>query len=245
MDALLSVRNLCKSFGTRQVLSGVNFDVADGETLCVIGRSGSGKSVILRHIIGLLSPDQGEIYVSGERADNADRKTRDRINARFGVLFQGAALFDFLNVRGNISFGLKRSGMDDDEALAVTGPLMEKLGLQGLEDKMPHELSGGLQKRVGLARALALKPQIMLYDEPTTGVDPITASSVNEMIVRNAEENNMTSVIITHDMKSVRAIADRVVMLYEGKITFSGTPEELMNSDNIMIKKFVSGTSDD
>jgi phospholipid/cholesterol/gamma-HCH transport system ATP-binding protein len=245
MDALISVKNLCKSFGSRQVLSGVTFDVADGETLCVIGRSGSGKSVILRHIIGLLSPDKGEIYVGGERADNADRKNRERINARFGVLFQGAALFDFLNVRGNISFGLKRKGMSDEEALKKTAPLMEKLGLTGLDDKMPHELSGGLQKRVGLARALALNPQIMLYDEPTTGVDPITASSVNDMIVKNAKENNMTSVVITHDMKSVLAVADRVVMLYEGKIVFSGTPAELIKTDNHMIHKFVRGISED
>jgi phospholipid/cholesterol/gamma-HCH transport system ATP-binding protein len=245
MDPVISIRNLRKSFGRRQVLCGVDFDVAHGETLCVIGRSGSGKSVILRHIIGLLSPDGGEILVGGERADNADRRTRERISSRFGVLFQGAALFDFLNVKENIAFGLKRKGLSDGDAATITEPLTARLGLSGLEQKMPHELSGGLQKRVGLARALALKPEIMLYDEPTTGVDPITASSVNEMIVSNAKENKMTSIVITHDMKSVRAIADRVVMLYEGRIVFSGTPDELMNSDDIMIHRFVGGISDE
>jgi phospholipid/cholesterol/gamma-HCH transport system ATP-binding protein len=245
MNERITLRNIHKSFGEKKVLRGVDLDVYNGETLCIIGRSGTGKSVILRHLIGLLEPDEGSIYIDGERSDHADKNTRARFNSLFGVLFQGAALFDSMNIYDNISFGPRRKAMNEGDIRELVSPLIQKLGLNGFENKMPHELSGGLQKRVGLARALAMNPQIMLYDEPTTGVDPITASSVNAMIADNAKDSGITSVVITHDMKSVQTVADRVVMLHEGHVAFSGTPVELAATQDPMLRQFIEGTSDD
>lgn len=238
------LENLVKSFGDKHVLRGVNLAVNDREILCVIGKSGSGKSVILRHLIGLLEPDEGAIYVDGERSDRVNQSTRMKIRAKFGVLFQGAALFDSMNIYDNIAFGPRRLGRSEDEILRDLNPLIEKLGLAGLEDRMPHEISGGMQKRAGLVRALAMKPEIMLYDEPTTGVDPITASSVDRMIIDSNRAFGITSIVITHDMRAVRRIAHRVAMLYDGKIIFSGTPKELDETSDPLLRQFIEGRSD-
>ena len=238
------IENVSKSFGDKQVLRGVNLSVYDGEILCVIGKSGSGKSVILRHLIGLLEPDVGAIFVDGDRADRVDQTRRMKIRAKFGVLFQGAALFDSMNIYDNIAFGPRRKGQSEDGILHDLTPLIEKLGLSGLENRMPHEISGGMQKRAGLVRALAMKPEIMLYDEPTTGVDPIAATSVDRMIIDSNRTFGVTSVVITHDMRAVRRIAHRVAMLYEGKIIFSGTPDELDQTTDPLLRQFIEGRSD-
>jgi phospholipid/cholesterol/gamma-HCH transport system ATP-binding protein len=245
MNERITLRNIHKAFGDKKVLRGVDLDVYNGETLCIIGRSGSGKSVILRHLIGLLEPDEGSIHIDGEQCDHTDKNSRARFNTLFGVLFQGAALFDSMNIYDNITFGPRRKAMPEEEIRELVRPLIQKLGLAGFENKMPYELSGGLQKRVGLARALAMNPQIMLYDEPTTGVDPITASSVNAMIADNSKDSGMTSVVITHDMKSVQTIADRVAMLADGRIVFLGTPAELAATQDPMLRQFIEGTSDE
>jgi phospholipid/cholesterol/gamma-HCH transport system ATP-binding protein len=238
------LENISKRFGDKQVLRGVNLEVNDGEILCVIGKSGSGKSVILRHLIGLLEPDEGAIYVDGIRSDRVDRSQRMKLRAKFGVLFQGAALFDSMTIFDNIAFGPRRLGRSEDEIQNELTPLIRKLGLSMITDRMPHEISGGTQKRAGLARALAMKPEIMLYDEPTTGVDPITASSVDRMIIDSNSSFGVTSLVITHDMNAVRRVAHRVAMLNDGKIIFSGTPDELDQTTDPLLRQFIEGRSD-
>ena len=237
----IRISGLCRSFGDRQVLRGVDLSVFEGETLCIIGRSGTGKSVVVKHLIGILEPDSGSISVDGEIMTGEDTERKRRICARFGVLFQGAALFDSMTVYDNIAFGLRRLRIDEETAAREIRPLMEALGLQDMDGRYPHELSGGFQKRVALARSLALKPEIMLYDEPTTGVDPITAAAVDDMIIRMKKLTGVTSVVITHDMKSAYRIADRIAMLNEGKIIFTGTPEELQRTGDPLLRQFIEG----
>ena len=241
----VKVHEIQKSFGSRNVLRGVTFDLREGEILCVIGKSGSGKSVILRNLLGFIEPDAGEIHVDGVRSDHADTKTRADLLDKFGILFQGAALFDSLTVFDNIAFGPRREGMDEEAVLARVTPFIEKLSLGAYLNKLPAEISGGLQKRVGLCRALARHPEIMLYDEPTTGVDPITGASVDRMIRDMREAYGVTSLVITHDMNAVKRVADRVAMLHEGKIIFEGSPDELFASQDIVIRHFTEGKSDE
>lgn len=241
MHEKIKIVNLYKSFGQKQVLAGIDLTVFEGETLCIIGRSGTGKSVVIKHLLGLLDPDDGEIYVDGEQSSNVEPAVRRKISAKFGVLFQGAALFDDMTIYDNIAFGLRRKGIGEKLIQDNVSAMIDALGLRGFETRMPSELSGGFQKRAALARSLVMKPEIMLYDEPTTGVDPITAAAVDAMILRMKELTGVTSVVITHDMGSAFKIADRIAMLNEGKIIFTGSVSDLQHTENPLLRQFIDG----
>lgn len=244
MKEKIKISNVCKSFGVKSILAGIDFSVNEGEILCIIGKSGTGKSVTLKILAGILEPDSGDIFVDGEAYTGASKKTRTAIEAKYGILFQGAALFDSMDVYENVAFGLRRKGVDEDEIAALVPELLELVGLRGIEKKNPAELSGGIQKRVGLARAIAVRPEMMLYDEPTTGVDPITAGAVDRLIVKMRDVYKITSIVVTHDIKSACAIADRVIMIYEGKTIFDGSPDELIRSVDPIVVQFVQGKAD-
>ena len=242
---LISLRGLHKSFGEHQVLRGVDLDVARGESLVIIGSSGSGKSVLIKHIIGLLAPDAGGVEVDGRLVSDLDRAGLSEMRQRIGMLFQYAALFDSMNVGDNVAFALRQHSSWPaariDERVAQ---VLRWVGLEGTEGKAPAALSGGMKKRVGLARAIALGPEIMLYDEPTTGLDPILADQINDLILDLAARLNVTSVTITHDMVSAYKIADRIAMLYRGRIEETGTPEQIQSSSNPVIQQFINGRAD-
>lgn len=241
---LIRIEGLCKSFGPKKVLTGLDLGIERGETMVVIGGSGTGKSVLLKHIIGLLRPDGGEVYVDGEAVSGLDEKGLNRLRRRFGMLFQGAALFDSMNVEENVGFALTRHSMMSMAEIAerVAGCL-EMVGMPGIQKLHPSELSGGMRKRVGLARAIALQPEIILYDEPTTGLDPIMADVINNLIVEMQERLKVTSIAITHDMVSAYKIADRIAMLYQGKIIEIGTPDQIRNTSNRVVEQFIKGDS--
>jgi len=242
--AMIEINNLCKGFGSHQVLRGVNLSVEKGESMTVIGGSGSGKSVLIKHVIGLLFPDRGEVKVDGEVLNNLDEQGLNEVRKKFGMLFQGAALFDSLTVGENVGFGLKQhTKMSDKEIREVATQKLALVGLKGVEDKMPSDLSGGMKKRVGLARAIAMDPQIILYDEPTTGLDPITADAINDLIVDLRKKLGVTSVAITHDMFSAYKISDRIAMLYKGEIQEIGTPDEIRGTTNPIVKQFITGSA--
>ncbi len=240
---MIEVSGLHKSFGAHHVLRGVDLVVEGGQSMVVIGGSGSGKSVLIKHIIGLLKPDQGSVTIDGEDITRLDARHLYEVRKKFGMLFQGAALFDSMTVWENVSFALMRSGMKSKEAKQVAVEKLRLVGLPGVEDLMPAELSGGMRKRVGLARAIAHQPQILLYDEPTTGIDPIMADAINDLIIKMREELHVTSVTITHDMQSAYKIADRIAFLYEGNIIETGTPEEIKNTSNPYTRQFVTGSA--
>ncbi|MDA8086960.1 MAG: ABC transporter ATP-binding protein [Nitrospiraceae bacterium] len=240
---MIEIRDLHKSFGSHQVLRGVDLLVEDGQSMVVIGGSGSGKSVLMKHIIGLLKPDKGSVLVDGTDITRLDAKHLYEVRKKFGMLFQGAALFDSMAVWENVSFALLRSGMRASEARQVAIEKLRLVGLTGIEDLMPSELSGGMRKRVGLARAIAHQPQILLYDEPTTGIDPIMGDVINDLIIKMREDLLVTSVAITHDMHSAYKIADRIAFLYEGRIVETGTPEGIRNTTNPLTKQFITGSS--
>jgi phospholipid/cholesterol/gamma-HCH transport system ATP-binding protein len=240
----IKIIDLKKTFFGKEVLRGASFAINDGEIFSIIGKSGSGKSVILKHLIGLLKPDSGDIFVDNIKYTEADEATRIKTGQKFGVLFQGAALFDSMNIFDNVAFGLRRMNKPEPEVRKSVAEMLEQVGLRDVDEKFPHEISGGMQKRAGLARSLALKPEIMLYDEPTTGIDPITASAVDSLIVRMRDSFRITSIVVTHDMDSARKISDRIAMLFEGKIIFLGTPDEINNSDNPYVRQFVEGKAD-
>jgi phospholipid/cholesterol/gamma-HCH transport system ATP-binding protein len=241
---MIEIKNLCKGFGSHQVLRGVNLTVEKGESMTVIGGSGSGKSVLIKHIIGLLFPDRGEVKVDGDVLNNLDEQGLNEVRKKFGMLFQGAALFDSLTVWENVGFGLKQhTNMSDREIRDAATQKLALVGLKGVEDKMPSDLSGGMKKRVGLARAIAMDPQIILYDEPTTGLDPITADAINDLIVDLRKKLGVTSVAITHDMQSAYKISDRIAMLYKGEIQEIGTPDEIRGTANPIVKQFITGSA--
>jgi phospholipid/cholesterol/gamma-HCH transport system ATP-binding protein len=242
---VIRLDSIHKSFGRNHVLRGVNLEVKDGETLTIIGGSGTGKSVILKHIVGLLRPDQGRIYVDGQETSRLGEDQLSDVQKKFGFLFQGAALFDSLTVAENILFGVRNLR---PERLAQARDLAEeKLALVGLKPEVaalkPAELSGGMKKRVGLARAIAHEPEYILYDEPTTGLDPIMSDVINDLIVDLQKKLQVTSVVVTHDMKSAYKISSRIAMLYEGKIVASGTSQEIQTSTNPLVKQFITGSS--
>jgi len=242
--AMIEITNLCKGFGSMQVLRGVNLTVEKGESMTVIGGSGSGKSVLIKHIIGLLFPDRGQVMVDGDVLNNLDEYGLNEVRKKFGMLFQGAALFDSLTVGENVGFGLKQhTKMSDEEIRTVATQKLALVGLKNVEDKMPSDLSGGMKKRVGLARAIAMDPSIILYDEPTTGLDPITADAINDLIVDLRKKLGVTSVAITHDMQSAYKISDRIAMLYKGEIQEIGTPDEIRNTSNPIVKQFITGSA--
>ncbi|NTW59854.1 MAG: ABC transporter ATP-binding protein [Nitrospirae bacterium] len=242
--AMIEITNLFKSFGSLHVLNGVNLSVEKGESMTVIGGSGSGKSVLIKHIIGLLFPDQGQVTVDGQVLNDLDEEGLNEVRKKFGMLFQGSALFDSLTVWENVGFGLRQhTKMSDKEIRAITTQKLALVGLKDVEDKMPVDLSGGMKKRVGLARAIAMDPQIILYDEPTTGLDPITADAINDLIVDLRKKLGVTSVAITHDMHSAYKISDRIAMLYKGEIQEIGTPDEIKGTTNPIVKQFITGSA--
>jgi len=238
----INIENLHKSFGEKYVLRGINLSVNSGEIFCIIGKSGTGKSVILKHLVGIIEPDEGVISVDGIVMTGINRTKKLGVLSKFGILFQGAALFDSMNIFDNVAFGLRRRGMEESEVKKIVEESLVQVGLSGVGDKRPSELSGGMQKRAGLARSIAVRPEIMLYDEPTTGVDPITAGVVDRLIVQMRDTFGITSVVVTHDMTSAYRIADRIAMIYEGEIIFTGTAEEIKGSDNPFVKQFIEGT---
>lgn len=235
-----------KSFGENLVLRGVNLEIKKGETFVIIGQSGSGKSVLLKHMIGLLHPDKGQIYIDGVRVTGlTDEKKLYAVRRKFAMLFQGAALFDSMTVAQNVSFGLERyTTFPPEKIKKIVTECLDIVGLRKVENLMPFELSGGMKKRVGLARAIAYKPEIILYDEPSTGIDQIRANAINVLINRLKEELNVTSVVITHDMDSTFKVADRIAMLYKGTIIESGTPEEIQKSKNQIVQQFIHGLAE-
>lgn len=240
----ISIRNLYKSFGKKQVLSGINLDVRTGESLVVIGGSGTGKSVLIKCIQGLLIPDIGSIKIDGEEVIGSRRSLKN-IHSKMGMLFQGGALFDSLSVWENVAFSLlENQNMDKDKAKMEAIRVLRQVGLApDVADLSPSELSGGMQKRVGLARAVITKPEIIFFDEPTTGLDPIMADVINDLIVESAKGLGATTLTITHDMASVRKIADRVAMLYKGKIIWQGTVKEMDKTEDPYVRQFINGSS--
>jgi len=239
---MIQIVDLHKSFGPKKVLQGINLEIGEGETMVVIGQSGSGKSVLLKHIIGMLKPDRGQVFIDGVDITRLRDDGLQGVLRKFGMLFQGAALFDSLTVGENVAFGLRRyTKHTKREIEAIVSESLEKVGLRGVEGLMPHELSGGMKKRVGLARAIAYKPQIILYDEPSTGIDPIRADSINDLINQMKQELCVTSVVITHDMVSCYKVADRIAMLYNGVIIETGTPAEIQATQNSIVRQFITG----
>ncbi|MHB8093976.1 MAG: ABC transporter ATP-binding protein [Candidatus Aminicenantales bacterium] len=239
---MIKIIDVYKSFGTKKVLQGVSLEVERGETMVVIGQSGSGKSVLLKHLIGLLTPDRGEILIDGQSVTALKEDELQKVTRKFGMLFQSAALFDSLTVGENVSFGLERyTDHPRAEIRKIVAESLDKVGLKGIENLMPYELSGGMKKRVGLARAIAYNPEIILYDEPSTGIDPIRADAINDLINDLKKDLCVTSVIITHDMVSSFKVGDRIAMLYEGKIIEVGTPAQIQASPNPIVQQFVHG----
>jgi len=239
---MIKIVGLTKSFGTTPVLRGIDLEIETGETMVVIGQSGSGKSVLLKHLIGILKPDKGEIYIDGLEITSLGEEELQRITRKFGMLFQASALFDSLTVGENVSFGLERyTDHSPAEIKRIVAESLNKVGLEGIEGLMPYELSGGMKKRVGLARAIAYGPEIILYDEPSTGIDPIRADAINDLINDLKRDLSVTSVVITHDMVSSYKVADRIAMLYEGRIIEIGNPAEIQASSNPIIQQFIHG----
>ena len=237
---MISIKNLQKSFGSLEVLRGVSLDIHDGETVAIIGQSGCGKSVLLKHIIGLMKPDAGEIIADGVNVSNMREPELQRLRRNIGFLFQGAALFDSMTVLENVTLGLVEYGERDREKLArITKEKLALVGLRGIEDAMPSNLSGGMKKRVALARALATEPCYMFYDEPTTGLDPVTSDQIDALIKELTVKLKVTSVIVTHDMFTVERIAHRVIFLHQGRVYFDGTPIEFERSSDPVCGQFL------
>ncbi len=243
--AWIEVQNLRKRFGAQAVLDGVNFRVESGEALAIIGRSGCGKSVLLKHLIGLLQPDTGSVQVDGENLARMNERALLQVRRKFGMLFQSAALFDSLSVAENVGFVLLRERkLSPPEIAHRVAEVLELVELGGTEGQMPAELSGGMKKRVGLARALIYRPQIVLYDEPTTGLDPVVSDSIDQLIARVCAQLKVTSVVVTHDMRTVRRVTQRVLLLHQGRIYASGTPVEFFASADPLVNRFVHGIAD-
>lgn len=241
-EAVISLRQLNITFGTHTVLDNIDLDVYKGETLAVLGPSGTGKSTVLRSMIGLLEPNGGQIFIQSEDVSGLDEDGWNRLRMKMGMVFQYSALFDFLTVGENVAFGLRQhTDKSDEEIQGIVTQMLDLVGLPGTQDLYPAELSGGMKKRVGLARAIAVNPEIVLYDEPTAGLDPIMSRNISRLIKKTQEQLHVTSVLVTHDMQSAFYAADRVAMLYEGHIVAIGTAEEMKNSTNPIVKAFIEG----
>ncbi|MGK9370114.1 ABC transporter ATP-binding protein [Melioribacter sp. Ez-97] len=241
---MIEIKNLHKSFGGNKVLRGIDLTINTGESIAIIGKSGCGKSVLLKHIVGLIMPDEGDILVDGNSVANLPKEKLYDLRKRFGFLFQGAALFDSLTVFENVSLPLVENNYNfsKEEIEKLVEEKLSLVGLPGTENLKPSELSGGMKKRVGLARALITNPEYILYDEPTTGLDPVTSDSIDELIKEVNTKLNVTSIIVTHDMFSVKKTAERIAMIHEGKIYFSGGIEEMLELKDPVIKNFVKRT---
>jgi phospholipid/cholesterol/gamma-HCH transport system ATP-binding protein len=242
---MIAVRSLQKKIGQQEILRGVDLKISNGETLAIIGRSGGGKSVLLKHMVGLMEPDSGEIWIQGKNIIGMNERQLGAIRKKVGILFQGGALFDSMTVEDNIAFPLREAGERDRKVLrSKVSEMLEVMEMEGQEDKMPESLSGGMKKRVGLARAIIRRPSCVLYDEPTAGLDPVVADSINRLIRRLQQRFGMTSVVVTHDMKSAFDVADRIAYLHEGRIYFNGTASQLQQSSDPLIQDFLLGRSD-
>ena len=238
----IQVRDVHKAFGENSVLRGFSLEVTEGETVAVIGQSGVGKSVAIKHIVRLLDPDSGSVHVDGEDVAGLDRSELQAMRRKVGYVFQFAALFDSMTIARNIGMALDRvPDMTPEEAEVRTRECLEVVELSGYGDRFPSQLSGGQKKRAGLARAIATRPKYLLYDEPTTGLDPVTTTVIDRLILRMGDELGVTGVVITHDMQSAYRVADRIAMLYDGRIRFEGTPEELRACEDPVVKGFVEG----
>jgi phospholipid/cholesterol/gamma-HCH transport system ATP-binding protein len=241
---MIDVINLAKMFSDKKVLESLNLTIDKGITQVIIGRSGCGKSVLLKHIIGIIKPDSGQIIVDGRDITKMAGKELSQLRLSFGMLFQSAALFDSLTVAENVGFNLiEHTDLDSQTIAKKVKEALSLVGLYNIEHLMPNELSGGMQKRVGLARAICMRPKIILYDEPTTGVDPIMADAINDLIKRLHDKLEVTSVVVTHDMISAYKIASNIAMLYDGKIIQRGTPEQIKNTENPIVRQFITGAS--
>lgn len=239
---MIEIRNLCKSFGSLTVLNNLNLTVRRGETKVVIGRSGAGKSVLLKNIVGLVKPDSGSIKINGVEVTDLNEKSFDKIRMEIGMVFQGGALFDSMNVGDNVAFVLNEfMHLDKRTVRDRVADSLALVGLKDIEGMMPSQLSGGMKKRVSLARVLCMEPQIILYDEPTTGVDPITAAAINHLIVDMRKKLKVTSIVVTHDMHSAYEVADSIAMFYRGQFIADGTPDEIKNSKHPVVQQFIHG----
>jgi phospholipid/cholesterol/gamma-HCH transport system ATP-binding protein len=243
--SMIEVRDLKKSFNGNRVLDGVNFKINKGEAVVIIGASGGGKSVLLKHLVALLQPDSGEVFIEGQNIAHMNERQLIEVRRKFGMLFQGAALFDSMNVEENVGFMLNREGgYTEKEISDRVAEVLEMVELNGTQKKMPAELSGGMRKRVGLARAVIYRPEIVLYDEPTTGLDPIVSDSIDQLIARVVQQLKVTSIAVTHDMRSARRISERILMLHKGKIYADMPTEEIFKSQDPIIYRFVNGIAD-
>jgi phospholipid/cholesterol/gamma-HCH transport system ATP-binding protein len=242
---MIKIEGLKKYFGPKKVLDGIDLSIEMGKITVIIGRSGEGKSVLIKHIIGLLDPDEGRICLDGLEITGLPEREMNEVRKRFGMLFQGAALFDSMTVAENVGFPLKEhTGLADAEILGIVGEKLKRVGLEGVEDMMPAELSGGMKKRVGLARAIVMDPEIVLFDEPTTGLDPIMSDSVADLVLHTQKALNTTYILITHDITFTYKIADKIAMLHEGKIIAEGTVEEIKSNKNPVLMQFLAGSAE-
>lgn len=241
-EVMISLRQLTMAFGSKVVLDELDLDVYKGETLAVIGPSGSGKSTVIKVLTGLLAPTSGSVQIEGQEISGFDDDAWDELRCHMGVVFQYSALFDFLSVGENVAFGLRRHfKLPEEEIQSRVAALLEMVGMPGTQSMMPAELSGGMKKRVGLARALAMQPQVVFYDEPTSGLDPVMTMTISRLIRKTQQTLGVTSVLVTHDMESAYFAADRIAMLYKGKIVQVGTPDEIKRSSNPIVHAFVNG----
>jgi phospholipid/cholesterol/gamma-HCH transport system ATP-binding protein len=243
---MIEVRDLKKNFGPQPILSGVSFRIEEGESVAIIGRSGGGKSVLLKHIIGLLQPDSGDVLIDGENIVAMSERQLLRVREKFGMVFQGAALFDSMSVAENVAFPLERKHkLTPSEIAKRVAAALDMVDLPGTQNKKPAELSGGMRKRVGLARAIIYEPRIVLYDEPTTGLDPIVSDSIDKLIMRVRDQLKVTSIVVTHDMRSARRVGNHVLMLHDKKIYANCTPEKLFASTDPVVRQFIDGVADE
>lgn len=238
---MIQFQDLHKAFGDKRVLEGMSLTVRDGETFVIIGYSGTGKSVALKHIVGLLHPDAGDVIVDGQAVSTLDRRGLTALRLGIGYVFQFAALFDSLTVAGNVGLGLVRRGLDEAEIAERVRDALALVDLSGTEERMPAELSGGMRKRVGIARAIALRPRYILYDEPTTGLDPVTSAVIDRVMVRTRESLGVTGIVVTHDMRSAFTVGDHIAMLYEGRIRQAGTVAEIRQTNDAVVRQFIEG----
>jgi phospholipid/cholesterol/gamma-HCH transport system ATP-binding protein len=241
---VIEFQDLQKAFDGKAVLQGLSLKVRDAETVVIIGYSGTGKSVALKHIVGLLHPDAGDVIVDGQAVSTLDRDGLTELRRGIGYVFQFAALFDSLTVADNVALGLKRRGLDDGEIEERVLEALALVDLSGSGDRLPAELSGGMRKRVGIARAIALRPRYILYDEPTTGLDPVTSAVIDRLMVRTREHLSVTGVVVTHDMRSAYTVGDRIAMLYEGRIRQVGTVAEIQETQDPVVRQFIEGRAE-
>ncbi|HET8713621.1 MAG TPA: ATP-binding cassette domain-containing protein [Gemmatimonadales bacterium] len=241
---MIEFHDLHKGFAGKKVLQGMSLVVRDGETVVIIGYSGTGKSVALKHIVGLLHPDAGDVIVDGQAVSALDRGSLTALRQGIGYVFQFAALFDSMTVAENVALGLRKRGLDEDEIDERVREALAVVDLSGTGEQMPAELSGGMRKRVGIARAIALRPRYILYDEPTTGLDPVTSAVIDRLMVRTREHLGVTGIVVTHDMRSAYTVGDRIAMLYEGRIRQVGSVEEIRQTRDPVVRQFIEGRAE-